>query len=96
MQAQYPHDDDRVLQALWTETNALGQPVSDPPFVSVVIHHVPAGHCSEIAHTLVHDALPDLVEWLGASANAPEGWRIIGPHRRVWRWQQHQLTTEGG
>ena len=79
-QAQYPLDDDRVLQVYWSETDALGGPPSDgaPQWVSVTIHHMPANQSAEIERAILDEALPNLVEWLRAAASAPEGWRVIG------------------
>src|SRR5207244_9481373 len=59
-QAQYPREDDRVLQVYWSETNALGGPPSDgaPQFVSVLIHHVPSDQSAEIDRAILDDALP--------------------------------------
>jgi hypothetical protein len=95
-QAQYPKDDDRVLQVHWSETDALGVPLSDGrrQFVSVVIHHVPSEQSAEIGRVMIDDALPDLVGWLEDAASAAEGWRATGPHGRVWRWRDRRLVID--
>jgi hypothetical protein len=95
-QAQYPRDDDRVLQVHWSETNVFGGPPSDgaPQFVSVVIHHVPSAQCVEIKRCMLDEALPDLVGWLRDAASAPEGWRVTALHSRVWRWRDRRLVID--
>jgi hypothetical protein len=95
-QPQYPHDDDTVLQVHWSETNALGGPLSDgaAQFISVTIHHVPVIHLAEIRRAMSEDGVPSLIGWLRDAERAPEGWRITGPHGRAWHWKHDGLVTE--
>ncbi len=95
-QPQYPHDDDTVLQVHWSETNALGGPLSDgaAQFISVTINHVPVIHLAEIRRAMSEDGVPSLIGWLRDAERAPEGWRITGPHGRIWHWKHDGLVVE--
>lgn len=94
-QAQFPHDDDRVLQVYWSETDHFGDPLSDgaPQFVSVTIHHVPVARLPAIRRALSEQGVPSLIDWLRDADCAPEGWRATGPHGRTWRWTDERLIA---